>query len=447
MKGTKLTKRTIDALRPALRDTFCWDSELPGFGLKVTPAGTRSYVFQYSKGRRKRRVTIGRHGAPWTPDAARKEAFQLKVEVAKGGDPAEVRQSERRALTVKELAERYIRDHAERKKKPNSVRDDKRLLERHIKPRLGNLKVMAVTRVDATRLHLELGPTPIQANRVLALLSKMMNLAEKWGIRADGTNPCRHVERFREKRRERFLSDTELARLGEALSVAEEEGLLTRDKPRGRRPLHAIPVSPFATAAIRMLLFTGCRLSEIVTLKWEHVDSTRNCLRLTESKTGPRIVPLGACAVQLLDGLPRVAGNPYVFPGRSMEPSHFVGLPHVWHRIRRHAGMVDVRLHDLRHTFASVAAIGGSSLLVIGALLGHKQATTTARYAHLGDHPHQTAAESVSARIAAALTATGKQVVIVPLRPLAANRAVRTMPEVETQATPEALLSVGARQI
>jgi integrase len=417
MTGKKLTKRTVDAMTPAARDAFLWDSELPGFGCKITPTGLRVYVFQYTKGRRKPRVTIGRHGAPWTPDEARKEALQLKGEVARGGDPAEFRISEKRAPTLAELSTRYVNEHAVPKKKPNSARDDKRLLEKHINPRLGNRKVAEITRAEVTRLHLGLRSTPIQANRVLALLSKMMNLAEKWGLRLDGSNPCRHVDKFRERRRERFLSEDELAKLGEALTFAERVGLPTRDKPRGRRPLKPVPVSPYATAAIRVLLFTGCRLSEVVTLKWEHVDLERSCIRLPDSKTGAKVVLLGAAARAIFENLPVVDGNPFVFPGRTVEPSHFTGLPHVWYRVRKRAGLDDVRLHDLRHSFASVGAIGGTSLIVIGALLGHRQTATTARYAHLSDDPIRAAADRISQEIAAALERPDANAAVIAIRP------------------------------
>src|SRR5437867_1216386 len=201
MKGRKITKRAVDALKAGSQDAFMWDAELPGFGCKITPTGSRVYVLQYSKGGRKRRVTIGRHGAPWTPDSARNEAMRLKGDVAAGKDPAEARAWDRRAPTLEELAERYLEEHAELKKKPLSVREDRRILEKIIKPKLGSRKVAHIDRVDVSNFHHDLRETPVQANRSLALLSKMINLAERWGLRPIGSNPCRPVESLRVGRR------------------------------------------------------------------------------------------------------------------------------------------------------------------------------------------------------------------------------------------------------
>ncbi len=244
-------------------------------------------------------------------------------------------------------------------------------------------------RLDVVRFHNSLGKTPYQANRVLAVLSKMFNLAERWGLRPDGSNPVRHVDRFRERKRERFLSETELARLGKTLAEAEAAGT----------------ERPPTIAAIRLLVFTGCRLSEILSLRWEHVDFERRCLRLADSKTGPRVVPLNAPALKVLAELEQ-GDTPWVIRGRK-QAAPLVNLGKPWRRIREGAELGDVRIHDLRHSFASVAAGSGHSLVVIGALLGHRQATTTHRYAHLSDDPVRTASEVVGARIEAAMAARG----------------------------------------
>lgn len=228
--------------------------------------------------------------------------------------------------------------------------------------------------------------TPGAANRTLALLSKMFNLAEKWGLRPDGSNPCRHVERYRERKLERFLSNAELARLGAVLNEAER----TRTE------------SPSAIAAVRLLLFTGCRLSEILTLCWQHVDLEQGVLRLPESKTGAKVVYLPPAALEVLQGIDRVEGNSYVVVG-AKPGAHLVNLTKPWHRIRAKAGLDDVRIHDLRHSFASMAAAGGLSLPIIGALLGHTQAATTQRYAHLAANPLKQASELTGKRIADAL--------------------------------------------
>ena len=244
-------------------------------------------------------------------------------------------------------------------------------------------QIVDVTRADIERLHHGLRNTPYQANRVLAVLSRMFALAEGWGLRHDGSNPCRHVQKYRERRRDRFLSAEELARLGIALTAAGKDG-----EP------------PAAIAAIRLLALTGCRKSEVLRLRWSQVEP--NCLRLSDSKTGAKVVPLGAAARELLASLPSWEGNPYVIVG-DRPNSHFIGIQKVWERIRRQAGLDDVRIHDLRHSFASVGASSGDSLLVIGALLGHRDHGTTQRYAHLSDDPLQAAADRISAHIATAL--------------------------------------------
>ncbi len=225
---------------------------------------------------------------------------------------------------------------------------------------------------------------PIQANRTLALLSKMFGLAERWGLRPPGSNPCRGIDRFPEKRRERFLSGGEIARLG---AVLEEEE----------------PHETFVVLAIRLLLLTGARRDEVLTLRWADVDFERSALRLPDSKTGAKVIPLGPAALALLAMAPRLEGNPYVIPGRRVG-GRLVGLQRPWARIRERAGLGDVRLHDLRHSFASVGAAAGLGLPILGAILGHRNHATTARYAHLDDDPRRTAATRISDEIAAALS-------------------------------------------
>ncbi len=382
----RITKQAINSLKPGARVQFMWDTDLPGFGVRMTPNGVRSYVLQYRRAGRSRRLTIGQHGAPWTPHAARNEALRLRGEVASGKDPAALRAVARAASTVSDMADRYLAEHAEQKTKRRSAAESKRLIDKLIRPYLGKTKVENVSRDDVARLHHRLRATPVQANRALAVLSKMFNLAEHWGLRPDGTNPARHIERYRERRRERFLSSSELARLGEVLT----EALRTQSEP------------PEAIEAIRLLLLTGCRLSEVLTLRWEYVDPETSRFRLPDSKTGAKQILLSAPAAKLLARLPRVEGNPHCFPGRNGR-SHFVGLPHVWYRIRAAAKLDDVRLHDLRHSYASVAASAGESLLIIAKLLGHLQPMTTTRYAHLSSDPVRDAANRNAQRIASAL--------------------------------------------
>jgi integrase len=379
----KLTKRTVDALKPHPdRDLVVFDSELSGFGVRVKSSGRKSYLIQYrNAGGRSRRLTLAGHGR-LTPDEARDEAKQLLAAAARGQDPAEERHVALRAPTVAELAALYLERHAKPRKKTAGA--DESMLRRYILPAFGTKKVEAITAGDVARLHHALGDKPLAANRVLALISVMFNLAESWGLRAPASNPCRHLKRYPERKRERFLGAEEVQRLGAAL--VEAQGV----------------EHPSALAAIRLLLLTGARKSEILTLQWEHVDLERYALRLPDSKTGAKVIALGAAAAALLARLDRCEGNPYVCWGNS-PGGHFIGLHHVWQRIRRRAALLEVRVHDMRHSFASFGAAAGLGLPVLGALLGHKQPVTTARYAHLANDPLRAAADRITSEIAAAL--------------------------------------------
>jgi integrase len=383
---TKITKRAVDAVHPGSTDQFLWDRDLKGFGLKVTAAGNKVYLLQYRKGGRgapTKRVTIGRHGA-LTPDQARKEAVRLSGAIASGSDPAASRAAEKSALTVRGLAERFLNEHVATKTKPRTAVEYRRLVENMIVPALGRKRVRDVTRGDISRLHHDQRATPYAANRTAAVLSKMFALAEKWGERPDGSNPCRHVEKYTERKRERMLSAEEFGRLANALNASSR--------------------SPYALAAIKLLMFTGGRLSEILSLKWEWVDFERGEARLPDSKTGTKTLHLPPPALTVLANLPRIQANPYVIVGH-IRGARLVNLEKPWRAIRKTAGLPDVRLHDLRHAFASVAASSGMGLPIIGKMLGHTQAATTHRYAHLASDPVKAAAATVAAKIADAMQA------------------------------------------
>ena len=390
---TKLTNRTVAATRPRDRDVFVWDDELPGFGLRVKPSGVKSYVIQYrNRHNDSRRITIGRHGVIG-PEKARRKAKKMLADVQDGADPATERKDDREAPTVAELAEKYLREHAAPHKKPRSVEEDQRLLRLHVLPALGRKKVAGITRADITGLHHAMRDTPGAANRTLALLSKMMNLAEKWGLRLDGSNPCRHVDKYPERKMERFLSVDELGSLGAVLAEAERTATEL----------------PSVIPAVRLLMFTGARLGEILNLEWSHVDFEWSCLRLPDSKTGAKVIHLNAPALEVLNGIER-DGSPWVIAGRDPDKP-LVNLRKPWHRIRAKAGLEGVRLHDIRHSFASIGAAGGLSLPIIGALLGHTQAATTMRYAHLAADPLKQAADMIGKRIAAAMRGESGEVV------------------------------------
>jgi integrase len=388
MRG-KITKRAVDTLVvDAKSELTLWDTEVRGFGLRVRVGGARTYIVRYRAGAGGRcaplrTLTIGRHGSPWTPDSARGEAKRLLGLVEGGTDPAADLSARRKAPTVQELAERFLLDHVSTRLKGGTGREYRMLVQRFVIPALGRKKVVDVTRHDVVRLHQALKETPYQANRLLAVLSKMFNLAESWGLRPDASNPCRRVEKFKEKARERLLSGEELGRLGDALRCSQE--------------------APQAIAAIKLLIFTGARLSEILGLRWSWVDFERGEARLPDSKTGAKTVHLPPPALAVLANLPVLSGNPFVIPGLK-QGSPWVDLEKPWRRVRQAAGLEDVRLHDLRHAFASIAVASGMSLPMIGKLLGHTQTSTTARYAHLANDPVKAAAASVAARIDGALS-------------------------------------------
>lgn len=383
----KLTKRLVDAQKPTPeRDYLVWDSELRGFGLRVWPSGKQTYILQYRNAQnRSRRMTIGQHG-PLTVDQARRKAIQLLSDVTEGSDPIEERHSHHSSPTIADLCDRYMTEHAEPKKKPRSVKSDRQLWRTHVLPKLGKRKVGDITRADIADLHAKVGrKAPGAANRVVALLSKAFNLAEIWGWRQDGSNPCRHIKRFKERKLERFLSREELSRL---LSTLQETEEMEMEKPA-------------VTDAIRLLMYTGCRVGEILELEWAHVDLEQRCLNLPDSKTGKKTVLLSAPAVQVLQGAIRLPDNRYVIPGKNTG-AHLVNIKDPWGRIRARAGIEDVRLHDLRHTFASIGVAAGFSLPMIGKSLGHQNVATTARYAHLQHDPVRMLVEAVGAEILAA---------------------------------------------
>ena len=399
MRG-KITKRAVDALRSAAdgRELVLWDTELAGFGVRVQRGDAKSYILRYRAGRGRtaplRKLTIGRHGSPWTPDQARTEAKRLSGLVAHGKDPAGAKAAAKAAPTVADLAQRFLDEHAESKRKARTAAEYRRLLGKIILPALGKRKVAEITRAEITKLHHGNRAAPYQANRVLAVLGKMFSLAERWGLRPDGSNPCRHVERFAERKRERFLSAAELGRLGDIL--ADYDG------------------SPYYAAAIKLLVFTGARLGEVLGLRWEWIDFERGEARLPDSKTGAKTIHLPPPALAVLAELPRVESNPHAIVG-GVAGAPLVNLQKPWRAIRKAARLEDVRLHDLRHAFASIAVSSGMGLPIIGKMLGHTQAQTTQRYAHLASDPVKAAAAAVAGKIAAAMGDSKSDVV--KLRP------------------------------
>ena len=418
----RITKRVVDGLRPQAREFAVWDSKLPGFGVRVRPSGAMSYVVVYRAGSGRgapvRRYTISNVGKA-TPEAARRRAKAILGAVAHGHDPAEEKATERGTLSVAGLADLFMSEHVEPKRKPGTVAFYRHLLDKIIKPELGATKADKVTRAQVARLHGKLKATPFQANRVLAVIGSMYTFGGRTGIVAEGTNPARQIEQFKEHRRERFLTGEELERLGSSIREAETKGVpwdVDETKPKAKHlpkvKNRFTKIGPFGAAAIRLLLFTGCRLREVLHLKWEQVDLERGLLFLADSKTGKKTVILNAPALTVLAGLGRIGS--YVVPGDDPQKPR-ADLKRPWEAVAKRARLYGVRLHDLRHTYASFGAGGGLGLPIIGKLLGHTQASTTQRYAHLDADPLRRASEHIGNRLAAAMgdlkARTGAEVV------------------------------------
>ena len=348
-----------------------------------------------------RRMTIGAHGSPWTPDAARKEAAKILGQVAQGADPAKTKQADKAVLTVSELCDHYL-EVGVGTKKASTLATDRGRIERHIKPLLGNRRISDVTRADVSQFMQDVaaGKTAADvktgkrgraivmggkgtATRTVGLLGGIFSFAVEAAWLKE--NPVRGVKRYRDRRNERFLAAGELTRLGEALAAAEASG-----------------ENPFALAIIRLLILTGARKGEIERLKWEEVDRQFQYLRLGDSKTGQKLIVLNAAALAILDRVPRNALSGFVFPA-TKSGGWYQGTPKVWRKIRVSANFQNVRLHDLRHSYASVAISRGKSLSLIGVLLGHNSSATTMRYAHLSEDPVRAAADDIAIQITNAM--------------------------------------------
>jgi integrase len=435
----KLTLNVVKDAAPKAHRYVIWDLQPAGFGLRVNGDGTKTYVLKYAFKGRQRWHTIGRHGSPWAVDQARKEAMRLLGRVHEGQDLAAAKAAEKaRSLTISDLCQMYLAaaeadtliSRRGQGKKPSTLATDRGRIERHIIPLLGRKAVKDVTRrdIEVARDAIASGKTAVDvktgprgraivkggkgaATRTLGLLGGIFAFGVEMGSRAD--NPVHGVRRFKDQPKERYLSEAEIQKLGQVCADAEaasqsyhaeHDRWIIGDR-RGPAPSWpSAAENPYAVAAIRLLLLTGMRKSEALTLRWDWVDFERGIIRLPDSKTGQRLVPLGAAAADLLKAVPRHKSNPHVFCGHR-EGLHLVGLPKIWERIRKRAGLDDVRLHDLRHSYASYGAASGISLYVLGKMLGHSDAKTTQRYAHLGDNPLISGANLIAGGLAELLVA------------------------------------------
>jgi integrase len=382
----RITSRLVDALKPG---ECVGDTDLPGFFVRRQQEARVYFVRKHVRSKR-HFVTIGQHGREgWTERRARDRALEIIAALRQGLDPSAERAAARGIPTLQLFAETFLQNRAG-VLKPGTLANYRSLLRRHIAPRddqgrtakgsIGKILLDQLTHQDVAGLHGRMKDTPRAANHVLDFISSLYSEAQAHSLVPEGFNPAKRVKRYTVQARQRFLSQDELARLGDVLAAAEEDG----------------DESPYAIAAIRLLILTGCRRDEILTARWEWVDFERGLLNLPDSKTGAKSVYLNAAALDVLRTLPRVAGNPFIIVG-GKEGQRWVNLRKVWTRIRdraelqpttgKNGKLQPVRLHDLRHSFASLLASGGASLPVIGKLLGHASPQTTARYAHLAEHP------------------------------------------------------------
>ena len=378
----RISKRAVDALAVERGDAVFWDSDLTGFGVRVYATGRKVYVVQVRgpTGRMKR-ATVGVHGKV-APDVARKDAATVIDRIRRGEEPFPP--APEPEATVADLAKRYMTAHVEVNCRPKTVETFRRAVDRYIVPELGHLALSAVERSHVSDLHFRMRDKPSQANQTVGVLAKMFRLAEAWGMTPLRRNPCRSVRLYKKNRRERFLTPEEYRTLGRVLDEAEtKRGFL-----------------PSGVAAIRLLLLTGCRKNEIVTLRWDDIDRTAGEIRLRDTKTGARRIPLTPAVEWVLAGIPRIEGNPWIIAGQK-PGDHLKNLDQIWLRLRPRAGLDDVRVHDCRHSYASRALAVGEGLPMIGKLLGHRKVTTTARYAHLARDTEKASAVKVGRSIGA----------------------------------------------
>ena len=411
----RFSNRSLTAIKPRAVRYWVNDETLPGFRLSVSPSGVKSFAVRIrSRGGRKHRTdsmqVIG-HLGELTLDQARNKARELLSRVTLGDDPAAKQRETRTAETVAELSERFLEERTG-KLKPSTVHEYRRLFKMEINPTFGSSALRVVSRHDVARLHYGKRKTPYLANRMLALLGAFFRWADVRGYALEGNRPTLGVEPFPEKGRERYLTEGEIKVLGETLRRAEREGVPPDPKralySSKRRPkktkrgkesdVKLTPANPYAINAIRLLLLSGWRESEALSLRWDAVDLEGRRARLADTKTGLSWRPIGAAAVELLRAVPHVKGSPFVFPGQSSD-APLTDIKHVWHAVRHAAKLETLRLHDLRHHFASIGAQSGISLLALGAVLGHRELATTKKYAHLGDDPTKRAADEISASI------------------------------------------------
>lgn len=379
----KLTKKVVESL-PATGTRYeVRDETVTGFLVRVGVTGEKTFYLMYragkGRGATKRRLALGAF-----PDVSVEQARSLArarlAQVTMGEDPAAMLKEAKGTRTVHSVLEQFLAEHVRPRLKPGTIRTYEQQAAAIVLPALGKMKITDVQPRHIGKLHHQMRATPYQANRVISLLSKFFNWCEVTGFRERGSNPTFGLERYKEQKRATFMGKQELEAIGSAIAALETRGEL----------------SPIMSAVFKVLLFTGARSGEITTLKWEYLDISQGLAHLPDSKTGAKTVHLPVAARTVLESLPRI--NEYCFPGR-YERGHIVNIKNAWQRILTHAGLSGWRIHDLRHAFASYAVNSGQGLPIIGKMLGHTQAATTQRYAHVADNPVAIAAEETARQI------------------------------------------------
>ena len=374
----KLTNKKIDQLIPDTKSYIVWDNEIRGFGVRVNLNSKKTFIVKYRVGQgrsaRVRKPVIGTYGV-MKVDEARKIARKWLLEASEGNDPKEV---DKTSILLKDFCNVYLQQHANIKKKLSSVIEDKRLMRLHIIPNFGNICLKEITRSMITKHHQSMYQTPHGANRFLSLMSKMMNLAERWEYRPLNSNPCRHIERYKEEGRQIYLSMEQIEKIGHVIKQMEQTE------------------SIFVLSAIKLLLFTGRRTGEILTLKWDYIDFENSKMNLPDTKTGAKSFFFSPTVKQILLNLPNKEG--FVFKS-VLKDKRVTTVRHIWKKICKLAKIENVRVHDLRHTYASLAVQNGYSLPIISKMLGHADIKTTQRYAHLHDDPVNQAVEKIDQQL------------------------------------------------
>ena len=373
----KLTKNLVEQAKVKDKNYYLWDNEIKGFGCLILASGEkRTYYFLYYSPttKKKAKIKIGCHGNV-TVDFARKKALEFSHLVASGVDPrdqkreqkVQAEKDEKEGILFQEFVEIFKQKHINIYHKPSTVKADISRLKNHIQPFFGEKKLNSIKRQDILAFKDSLTHYQTTYNRSISLLSSIFTKAILWGYRTDGINPCAGVSKYKEDKKERFLTEAELEALKEKLNSYQSL------RPEG----------PYVLGAIQLINYTGCRKSEILTLKWEDVQLDQDCIHLKDSKNGKqKIVPLHSLSKAVLEQMKPRTNNPYVFCGRK-PGAHLTDPKKTWSKIRKELGLEDVRMHDLRHTFASMAIKAGLGLYQVAKLLGHSNVQTTMRYAHI----------------------------------------------------------------